>query len=174
MSIEEKKKLMDRVEKQKKKCEITKAKYKKSLDDLNAYNSRYIEDMNVVSKKCDSFEIERIEFFKQTLTKFQCHLNIYEEINVEDIYADFYRTLKHSNPVKELVGWSNEFGAGMAMNWPKFEEYSEAKRRVSNHIKAKKCVAKTLFKRKRDDMIESANCLSNSNLSKSPVDLQYR
>ena len=56
MSIEQKKKLEDKVEKHKKECEITKAKYKQALDDLNAYNSRYIEDMNVVYKKCDSFE----------------------------------------------------------------------------------------------------------------------
>ena len=179
MSIEQKKKLEDKVEKHKKECEITKAKYKQALDDLNAYNSRYIEDMNVVYKKCDSFEKDRMDFFVQKFIKLQGHLNIYEKMNVEEIYAEFLRTLKQSNPDKDLVGWSKEFGASMAMNWPVFEEYSEelkmiAKGRASKHINADNGVTMTSIKHKSDDVKGNENSMGNSQLSASTSDVQYR
>lgn len=50
----QKKKFEDKVEKYKKEVEITKNKYKQALDDLNSYNARYIEDMNVVSGPPDT------------------------------------------------------------------------------------------------------------------------
>jgi len=42
ISPDQKKKLEDKVEKYKKEVEISKSKYKQALDDLNAYNSRYV------------------------------------------------------------------------------------------------------------------------------------
>ena len=174
MSIEEKKKLKDKVEKKKKECEITKAKYKNALDALNAYKQHYIEDMNVVFKKCDSFEKERMEFFKQTFIKLQGYLNIYEKMNVEEIYAEFFLTFEQSSFDKDLVGWSKEFGASMEMNWPTFEEFPEAKRRECVAIDADKCVATKLLKRTRGDVKEGATRISNSHFSTSPVDVQYR
>ena len=181
MSLEQKKKLEDRVDKHKKECEITKAKYKQALDDLNAYNSRYIEDMNVVYKKCDSFEKERMDFFIQKFIKLQGHLNIYEKMNVEEIYSEFLRTIKQSNPEKDLIGWSKEFGASMAMNWPVFEEYSEelktiTKGRASKHINADNGVTMTSIKHKSDDIKANENNIGDSRttLSTSNTDVQYR
>ena len=169
LSTEQKKKIEDKVEKYKKECEITKAKYKQALDDLNAYNSRYIEDMNVVYKKCDLFEKERLEFFIQKFIKMQGHLNIYEKMNVEEVYAEFLRTIKQSDPNKDLSAWSKEFGSGMLMNWPVFEEYSEelkplTKGRISKHINADNGVTMTSIKHKSDDIkvITDENRLSSN------------
>jgi protein kinase C and casein kinase substrate in neurons protein len=78
ISPDQKKKLEDKVEKYKKEVEITKNKYKQGLDELNASNSRYIEDMTAVYKRCDSFEKERLEFFIEKFIKLHNHLNIYE------------------------------------------------------------------------------------------------
>ncbi len=66
------------MEKYKKEMEITSNKYKQALDDLNSYNSRYIEDMTTVYKKCDQFEKERLDFFIEKLFKLHTHLNIFE------------------------------------------------------------------------------------------------
>ena len=132
LSAEQKKKLEDKMDKYKKEVEITKSKYKQALDDLNAYNSHYIEDMNVVYKKCDLFEKERLEFFIQRFVKLHGHLNIYDKANVEDVYADFLRTVKQANPDKDLASWSKEYGSGMPMSWPVFEEYSEELKSIAS------------------------------------------
>lgn len=79
ISPDQKKKLEDKVEKYKKEAELAKNKYKQSLDDLNSSNSRYIEDMTAVYKRCDSFEKERLEFFIEKFIKLHNHLNIYEK-----------------------------------------------------------------------------------------------
>lgn len=41
--------------------------------------------------------------------------------SVQDIYGEFLRTIKQTNPERDLVNWSKENGAGMGMNWPIFE-----------------------------------------------------
>ena len=59
MSAFQKKKFEDKVEKYKKEVEITKNKYKQALDDLNSYNARYIEDMNVVRVLANVLDLSR-------------------------------------------------------------------------------------------------------------------
>ena len=180
ISNDQKKKFEDKVEKHKKECEITKAKYKQALEELNAYNSRYIEDMNNVYKKCDSFEKERMEFFTDQFVKLQSHLNIYEKMNVEQIYAEFLKTIKQTNPEKDLCSWSKEYGSGMLMNWPIFEEYSEelktiAKGRVSKltkDINPDNGVTMTSIKHKSDDL-KSENVDARS-LSNSGTEVAFR
>jgi hypothetical protein len=138
ISPDQKKKLEDKVEKYKKEVESTKHKYKQALEELNTYNSRYIEDMNVVYKKCDQFEKTRLDFFIQRFEELQSHLNIYEKMNIEDIYTDFLKTIKQSNPNKDLAEWSKDNGSGMAMNWPVFEEYSEELKTIARGTRATK------------------------------------
>ncbi|CAF0962959.1 unnamed protein product [Brachionus calyciflorus] len=135
ISSEQRKKLEDKVEKYKKEVEITKSKYQQALDDINSYNSRYIEDMNNVYKKCDLFEKERLDFFIQKFHKLQSHLNIYEKMNVAEIYNEFMRVIKSTNPERDLANWSKEYGSGMPMNWPTFEEYSEQMKQIAKNGK---------------------------------------
>lgn len=174
ISPDQKKKLEDKVEKYKKEVEITKNKYKQALDDLNSYNSRYIEDMTTVYKKCDNFENQRLEFFIEKFFKLHSHLNIYEKTNVSDIYSELYRTIKSSNPQADLQNWSRENGANMAMNWPVFEEYSEELKTIAKGSKASKLgkdhsenngVTMTSIKHKNEDGNDSnidARSISNT------------
>jgi hypothetical protein len=138
ISPDQKKKFEDKVEKYKKEVEVTKNKYKQALEELNSYNSRYIEDMNNVYKKCDTFEKERLEFFIQKFSKLHDHLNIYEKMNVEAVYAEFLQTIRQTNPDRDLCSWSKDFGSGMAMNWPVFEEYSEELKHITRGNRASK------------------------------------
>jgi hypothetical protein len=96
--------------------------------------------MKNVYSKCDQFEKERLEFFVQKFIKLHGHLNLYEKTNVEDIYSEFLRTIKQTNSEKDLVGWSKEFGCGMPMNWPVFEEYSEELKTIAKGTRASKMV----------------------------------
>ncbi len=79
------------------------------------------------------------------------------------------RTIKQTNPEKDLLGWSKEFGSGMAMNWPVFEEYSEELKTIAKGNKAKankdigvenNGVTMTSIKHKSDDF---NNNINNSN-----------
>jgi hypothetical protein len=178
ISPDQKKKLEDKVEKYKKEVESTKHKYKQALEELNTYNSRYIEDMNVVYKKCDQFEKTRLDFFIQRFEELQSHLNIYEKMNIEDIYTDFLKTIKQSNPNKDLAEWSKDNGSGMAMNWPVFEEYSEELKTIARGTRATKLtkdmnadnngVTMTSMKLKNDESGEtfSASAASEAGQSK--------
>lgn len=146
------------MEKYKKEVEISKSKYKQALDDLNSFNARYIEDMNNVYKKCDAFEKERLDFFVQKFVKLQNHLNIFEKMNISDIYTEMLTTVRQTNPDRDLISWSKEFGSGMPMNWPVFEEYSEELKTIARGSKAKSVkdesnggVLMTSIKHKSDD-----------------------
>jgi hypothetical protein len=96
--------------------------------------------MKTVYSKCDQFERERLEFFVQKFIKLHGHLNLYEKTNIEDIYAEFLRTVKQTNAEKDLIGWSKEFGCGMPMNWPIFEEYSEELKTIAKGTRASKII----------------------------------
>lgn len=172
ISPDQKKKLEDKMEKYKKEMEITSNKYKQALDDLNSYNSRYIEDMTTVYKKCDQFEKERLDFFIEKLFKLHTHLNIYERTNISDIYGEFHRTLKMSNPQVDLSNWSRENGCNMAMNWPIFEEYSEELKTIAKGSRASKLgkdnsenngVTMTSIRHKTDDSESNIDARSISN-----------
>lgn len=166
ISPDQKKKLEDKVEKHKKEVEITKNKYKQALDDLNSYNSRYIEDMTTVYKKCDQFEKERLEFFIEKFYKLHNYININERTNVSDIYSELNRTIKQSNPSTDLQNWSRDNGANMAMNWPVFEEYSEELKTIAKGSRASKLgkdhtenngVTMTSIKHKNEDISNDSN-----------------
>lgn len=164
ISGDQKKKLEDKVEKYKKEVEITKSKYKQTLDDLNSYNARYIEDMNNVYKKCDAFEKERLDFFVQKFVKLHSHLNIFDKMNIGEIYSEMLTTVRQTNPDRDLINWSKDFGSGMPMNWPQFEEYSEELKTIARGSKAKSIkegesnggVLMTSIKPRGDDALSSA------------------
>lgn len=174
ISPDQKKKLEDKVEKYKKEVEITKNKYKQALDDLNSNNSRYIEDMNAVYKKCDQFEKKRLEFFIEKFNKLHSHLDIYEKMNIEEIYNEFQKTIRQTNPDKDLIEWSKEYGNSMAMNWPVFQEYSEELKTIAKGTKASKLVkdinsdnngvTMTSIKHKTDDINETNESRSLSHI----------
>ena len=92
--------------------------------------------MNTVYKKCDHFEVQRIEFFIEKFYKLHSHLNLYDRTNITDIYGDFYGAIKASNPGGDLQSWSREYGNNMPMNWPVFEEYSEELKTIAKGSKA--------------------------------------
>ena len=181
ISKEKKKKSKDDLESQKVKCETTLGRYKQALVDLNAYKSRYREDMHVVYKKCDTFEKMRMEFFIEKFIKFQSHLNMYE--NCDRIFEEFVSKVKQSNPEKDLTDWSNEFGANMTENYPVFEEYSEelktiSKSRASKRLETNNRITNTILTQSSNDKVIKRNLkIQNSkelNFSKSMVHVREK
>lgn len=156
----QKKKYEEKVEKLRKEVESTKHKYEQSLDDINSYNSHYIEDMKSVKKtpfsvnykiklnffftlkkvykKCDLFEKTRLDFFIERFQQIHQILDMSKKEAINDIYADFMKTIRDANPDKDLLLWSKNNGSAMNMNWPVFEEYSEEFKTIARGSKASK------------------------------------
>ena len=61
------KKLQEKVEKCRKDVEIMKDRYQQSLNELNAYNAKYVEDMTEVFQRTQDFERKRLTFYKKVL-----------------------------------------------------------------------------------------------------------
>ena len=73
------KKLQDRVSKAKETVSRTRDAYESSLQDLNNYNAKYMEDMTDVFERCQRMEAQRLQSFKESLFMIQKCLNISED-----------------------------------------------------------------------------------------------
>ncbi|KAF4531753.1 hypothetical protein B566_EDAN014493 [Ephemera danica] len=121
LSPDQVKKMQDRVQKSKEEVQKGKEKYEAALQEINAYNPKYMEDMTVVFDKCQEVEAQRLQFFKEVLFTIHKHLNISQDPTLPQIYEEFYHTINNADAEKDLKWWSNNHGVNMAMNWPQFE-----------------------------------------------------
>ncbi|XP_018903485.2 protein kinase C and casein kinase substrate in neurons protein 1 isoform X2 [Bemisia tabaci] len=131
LSMDQVKKMQDRVQKSKEDVAKCREKYEQALQDLNSYNPKYMEDMSLVFEKCQEMEAERLQFFKDTLFTIHKCLNISQDPVLPQIYEEFYHTINNADHEKDLKWWSNNHGINMAMNWPVFEDYTEEFRDIS-------------------------------------------
>ena len=69
-------KLQERVQRAQEEVQKTKEKYEAALQEINAYNPKYMEDMSEVFEKCQQMETQRLIFFKDVL------FNIHKGLNV--------------------------------------------------------------------------------------------
>ncbi|KAJ8299275.1 hypothetical protein KUTeg_023335 [Tegillarca granosa] len=118
------KKIQEKLRKCQTDVEATREKYEASLNDLNSYNAKYIEDMNEVFSKCQEFEKSRIDFFKKTMYEIHQCVDLSVEPRFSSIFTTLHNTIGQIEPDHDLRWWSHNHGADMAMNWPMFEEYS--------------------------------------------------
>nr|XP_031828755.1 protein kinase C and casein kinase substrate in neurons protein 1 isoform X4 [Nomia melanderi] len=128
------KKMQDRVQKTKEEVQKAKEKYEATLQEINQYNPKYMEDMTQVFDRCQEMEAQRLQFFKEVVL-FDLHkcLNISQDPILPQIYEEFYHTINNADHEKDLKWWSNNHGVNMAMNWPQFEEFPP----VNNKSKSK-------------------------------------
>ncbi|KAL4089678.1 hypothetical protein QTP88_024677 [Uroleucon formosanum] len=131
LSMDQVKKMQDRVAKSKEEVQKAKEKYEMALQELNAYNPKYMEDMTVVFDRCQETEARRLQFFKDTLFTIHKCLNVSQDPVLPQIYEEFYHTINNADHEKDLRWWSNNHGVNMAMNWPLFEDYIEEFRDIS-------------------------------------------
>lgn len=71
-------KLQDRVQKTKDQVQKSRENYEVAINDINAYNAKYMEDMTEVFEKCQRMEAQRLQCFKDILFDVQKCLNITE------------------------------------------------------------------------------------------------
>ncbi|XP_070524636.1 protein kinase C and casein kinase substrate in neurons protein 1 isoform X2 [Cardiocondyla obscurior] len=134
------KKMQDRVQKTKEEVQKAKEKYEASLQEINQYNPKYMEDMTQVFEKCQEMEAQRLQFFKEVLFGIHKCLNISQDPVLPQIYEEFYHTINNADHEKDLKWWSNNHGVNMAMNWPQFEDYTEEFREITKGSKSKEAL----------------------------------
>lgn len=124
LSLDQVKKLQDRVLKSKDDVQRTKERYDTALVEIADYNPKYMEDMTAVFEKCQEMEDKRLLFFKEMLFGVHECLNFSKEPLLPQIYEEYRHTIQNADSSKDLKWWSNNHGVAMAMNWPQFEEYT--------------------------------------------------
>ncbi|WAR03159.1 PACN2-like protein [Mya arenaria] len=165
MSSDQLKKLQDKLKKCQAEVEATQEKYQASLNDLNGYNAKYIEDMTQVFQNCQDFEKRRIDFFKKIMFDIHQCLDLSVNTRFSQLYTDLHTTISSTDADKDLHWWSNTHGADMPMNWPVLEEYSPELKPI--HGKEKKMgnndgqITITSIKQNTDNFLPSSSQRSN-------------
>ncbi|XP_046585138.1 protein kinase C and casein kinase substrate in neurons protein 1-like isoform X2 [Haliotis rubra] len=136
VSPDQLKKLQEKLRKLQEEVNVTRDKYQASLNDLNSYNAKYMEDMTEVYEKCQNFERMRIDFLKKTMFQMHSCLDLSVDSRYAKLYTDLHSTIGNTDPDMDLKWWSTNSGVDMAMNWPAFEEYSPELQSISKRGKS--------------------------------------
>ncbi|CAF1043097.1 unnamed protein product [Adineta steineri] len=118
---EQRTKVVEKVERCRKEKEVAKSKYTEALQELNRANPKYMDDMNEVFTRCQTFEKDRLVKFREFLGATEKCLDLSSRLQAP-IFQQFPQTIKASDPDRDLTWWSDTYGATMKMNWPIFEE----------------------------------------------------
>ncbi|XP_068453604.1 protein kinase C and casein kinase substrate in neurons protein 1a [Clinocottus analis] len=124
VTVDQQKKLHEKVDKCKQDVQKAKEKYEKSLEELNKCTPQYMECMEQVFDQCQQHEVRRLTFLKEALLDIKRHLNLTENPSYATIYRELERTILTANTQEDLKWFSNNHGPDMHMNWPAFEEYN--------------------------------------------------
>ncbi|KAM4652869.1 protein kinase C and casein kinase substrate in neurons protein 1-like [Discoglossus pictus] len=124
LSQEKQKKLIEDHEKCKQEKEKVRQRYEKSLQELNKYNPKYMEDMEIVFDQSQQLEQKKIIFMKQALLSVHQHLDITSNESVKSVYSDLNKAIMDVKEQDDLKWWRNKHGPGMIMSWPQLEEWS--------------------------------------------------
>ncbi|CAF0799528.1 unnamed protein product [Rotaria sordida] len=127
-------KVAEKLERCRKEKESAKSKYNEALQELNRANPKYMDDMNDVFSRCQTFEKDRLVKFREFLGATEKCLDLSNRLQSSN-FQQFSQTIKNCDADKDLSWWSDIYGAGMKMNWPTFEEYTEAHRTLSRRVK---------------------------------------
>jgi len=114
----------ERVELCRREVDNSKDGYIRSLEELNKYNSKYMDDMHLVYDRSNEFEQQRLDFIKEMLFKTQKCVNVAYDDTLPTIFSAFRASIENADSAKDLKWWSSTYGAAMPMNWPVFEEYT--------------------------------------------------
>ncbi|UJR28356.1 hypothetical protein I4U23_009598 [Adineta vaga] len=127
-------KFSEKVERCRKEKEAAKGKYAEALQEIHRANPKYMDDMNEVFIRCQTFEKDRLVKFREFFGATEKCLDLSHRLQSSN-FQQFSQTIKNCDADRDLCWWSDTYGAGMKMNWPSFEEYTEAQRTLSRRTK---------------------------------------
>ncbi|PIO32290.1 hypothetical protein AB205_0055750, partial [Aquarana catesbeiana] len=103
---------------------LVKQRYEKTLQELNKYNPKYMEEMETVFDQSQQLEQKKIFFLKQALLSIHKHLDITNNESIMTVYSDLNQAIMAVSDQEDLKWWRNRYGPGMLMNWPQIEEWN--------------------------------------------------
>ncbi|CAF1283001.1 unnamed protein product [Rotaria magnacalcarata] len=119
--LDQRAKATEKLDKCRKEKEAAKTKYNEGLQELNRANPKYMDDMNDVFSRCQTFEKDRLVKFREFFGATEKCLDLSHRLQSAN-FQQFSQIIKNCDADKDLIWWSEIYGAGMKMNWPTFEE----------------------------------------------------
>lgn len=113
-------------------AEKVKQRYTKTIEDLNKYNPKYMEEMEMVFDQSQQLEQKRTVFLKQIFLSIHRHLDVTNNESFRSIFKDLHQTVLSINDQNDLKWWRNTYGPGMPTNWPHFEEWSPGTEKITD------------------------------------------
>lgn len=117
------KKLEESVNKCEKVVGTMKKKYEEKLSRIGPLNSSYEEEMRSVYNRWAKDEDRRKTFIQRTLLEYHKAVNIVDDKRLKECYENQLNVAYSGKSQYDVKWWSENFGADMPRNWPKFEEY---------------------------------------------------
>ncbi|XP_065646838.1 protein kinase C and casein kinase substrate in neurons protein 1 isoform X1 [Hydra vulgaris] len=118
------KKLEDSLRKSENAVSTMQQKYDEKLKRISPLNITYESDMQQVYNKWAKDEEKRLDFLQRTLIDFHKCVNIYADPRLKELFDNQINAAYNAKIQYDVNWWSENFGAGMPKNWPKFEGYS--------------------------------------------------
>ncbi|XP_051899235.1 protein kinase C and casein kinase substrate in neurons protein 3 [Pristis pectinata] len=119
-------------EKRSQEAEKVKQRYTKTIEDLNKYNPKYMEEMEMVFDQSQQLEQKRTIFLKQIFLSIHRHLDVTNNESFRSIFKDLHQTVLSINDQNDLKWWRNTYGPGMPTNWPHFEEWCPEMEKITD------------------------------------------
>ncbi|XP_069764983.1 protein kinase C and casein kinase substrate in neurons protein 1 [Narcine bancroftii] len=119
-------------EKRSQEAEKVKQRYIKAIEDLNKYNPKYMEEMEMVFAQSQQLDQKRTVFLRQVFLSIHRHLDVTKNESFRSIFEGLHHTVLSINDQSDLKWWRNTYGPGMPTNWPYFEEWSPETEKITD------------------------------------------
>eukprot|EP00795_Rhopilema_esculentum_P011322 gene11322-21513_t len=99
-------------------------KYEEKLARIEPLNTAYEHEMIKIFDKCQRMEERKLHFLQEMLVEYHKSLNVTDDSRLSDILKDQLQSAYNANVKHDLGWWSENHGADMPKNWPRFEFYA--------------------------------------------------
>lgn len=123
--LEKIKKFEEAVQKCEKNVEAAKRKYEEKLSRIEPLNQSYEDEMRKVYSRWAKDEERRKDFLQRTLVDYHKAVNICSDNRLKECFDNQLNVAYSGKSQYDVKWWSENFGADMPRNWPKFEELGD-------------------------------------------------
>ncbi|KAL7668229.1 hypothetical protein ACOME3_008940 [Neoechinorhynchus agilis] len=124
-NLDARRKILERLERSVKEKSSCEQKYRSSIEELEHLMPLYIEQMSTVFEKTQTFERERLRFFKEVFKGTHTSLDISKSAELAAIYDELSICIDGADAEADIDWWARTYGAKMPMQKPQFIEFVE-------------------------------------------------
>ena len=124
-SDDQRQKLADKAKGCREEQDRARQNYQNKVREIALYKDKHMEVMREVFEKTQSFDKERMMFFKQTFLECDELMQMHNDPRHKLNFDEYVKRVNRMDPKCDLEWWSKYFGVDTEPNWPDFEEYEE-------------------------------------------------